>query len=137
MRINCHEAYVHLHLTTVTVTLEVEPKLEYGIVELASKAMFVRVFPITIDNLEGNVFIGWTGNKSQQSKVGVILAGYKGVTWCIVHVNQIRVENVELVALNNFRRRVVEIIMRLVIFVPHKTCVHAIEEPRLSRTILV
>ena len=52
-------------------------------------------------------------------------------------VYQIRVEDVELVPLNDLRRRVVVIIVRLVILVPLVTRVNSVEVLRFSWPVLV
>lgn len=52
-------------------------------------------------------------------------------------INKIWVKNVEFVALDNFGRRVVMVIMCLVILVPFVTSMHTIEILRLSRAIFI
>ena len=46
---------------------------------------------------------------------------------CRGFVDEIRIENVKLVALDDFRRRVVVIVMRLIVFVPLETGVDPIK----------
>ena len=42
-------------LPPVAISLEVEPQLEYVVLELTSEATFVGVLPFPIDDLEGYV----------------------------------------------------------------------------------
>ena len=51
--------------------------------------------------------------------------------------DEVWLEDAEFVALHNLGWRVVEVIMRLVIFVPLEARVHAVEEARFSRPVLV
>ena len=50
-----------MNLTSVSVSLEVEPELEDVIVELALEAALVPVLPLPVHNLEGNVLVGRAG----------------------------------------------------------------------------
>lgn len=42
-------------LSSISVSFEVEPQLEYVVLELTSEAMLVRVLPFTIDYLKCNI----------------------------------------------------------------------------------
>ena len=41
-----------------------------AILELASEAVFVRVFPLAVDDLEGDVFVRRTRGETQHGEVG-------------------------------------------------------------------
>lgn len=62
---------------------------------------------------------------------------YQKVFRSSIFVDKIRVEDVELVALYNLRRRIVHVVVGLIVFVPLEAGVHAIEITRLTRSILV
>lgn len=121
----------------VAIPLEVEPQLEDPVGKLTTEAVSVRVLPFPVDNLEGNVFVRRARVEPQDPKVFILWTGLKEVLWCGALVNQVRVENVELVALDDLGRRVVEVVMCLVVFVPLEARVHPVEEARLPGTILV
>lgn len=57
-----------------------------------------------------------------------------GRGFCLI--DEVGVENVELVALDNFWWRVVMIIVRLVVLVPLVPHLHPVEVPRLARSVL-
>lgn len=52
-------------------------------------------------------------------------------------IDEVRVEDVEFVALHDLRRRIVHIIVRLIVFIPLETSVHAVKVTGLTRSILV
>lgn len=114
-----------------------EPQLEDPVGKLTTEAVSVRVLPLPVDNLKGNVLIRRAGVEPQNAKVFVFRTGLKEVLWGGALVNQVRVENVKLVALDNLGRWIVEVIMRLVVFVPLKAGVHPVEEARFPGTVLV
>ncbi|KAG8126838.1 hypothetical protein E2320_022001 [Naja naja] len=119
-----------LQRAPVTVALEVEPELEDAVGKLAAEAMPVRVFPLSVDNLESDVFVGRSSMEAQGGEVLVVGQAsrkYSGV----------RVEDIKLVTLHNLGRRVVEIVVGLVVLVPLKPGVHSVEETRLAGTVFV
>jgi len=42
-------------LSSISVPLKMKPQLENIVLKLTAKAMAMRIFPFTIDNLEGNI----------------------------------------------------------------------------------
>lgn len=54
-----------------------------------------------------------------------------------IFIDEIRIEDIELVALYDFRRWIIHVVMRLIVFVPFETGMHAIEVTRLTRPILI
>ena len=71
----------------------------------------------------------------QYDEVLVVTAHGQRIRWRARLVDQIGVEDVELVALHNLGRRVVEVVVGLVVFVPFESSVNAIEVARLSRPV--
>ncbi|KFW12031.1 Putative uncharacterized protein encoded by CACTIN-AS1, partial [Fulmarus glacialis] len=123
--------------SAVTVTLEVEPELEDPISKLAAEAVAVGILPLTVDDLEGNVLVGRPGMEAQDGKVLVVLAGLQEVLRRRALVDEVRVEDVELVALHNLGGGVVEVVVGLVVLVPLEARVHAVEEAGLAGPVLI
>ncbi len=114
-----------------------EPQLKDSIGELAAEAMAMGILPFTVHDLKCDVLVRRAGVEAQYSKVFVVGTGLEEVLRSRALVDEIRVEDVELVALDDFGRRVVEVVMRLVVFVPLEASVDAVEEARLTRTVFV
>ncbi len=114
-----------------------EPQLENRVVELTAETMFIRVFPFPIHNLEGDILVRRACNKAEDLKVRLSLARRPGVRWGLCHIDQVGIEDVEFVPLHHLRRRVVEVVVSLIVLVPHETCVHTVEESRFTGTVLV
>uniref|UniRef100_A0A9L0RK64 Uncharacterized protein n=1 Tax=Equus caballus TaxID=9796 RepID=A0A9L0RK64_HORSE len=121
----------------VAVALEVEPELEDAVGELAAEAVAVRVLPLAVDDLEGDVLVGRPRVEAQRGEVLVVGARLQEVLGRGALVDEVGVEDVELVALHDLGRRVVEVVVRLVVLVPLEARVHAVEEARLARPVLV
>lgn len=98
-----------------------EPKLEDIIMKLTPEATFVGIFPFSVDDLEGDIFVGRPGSELQHSKVSIARDGHQLVLWGVVLLYQVREENVELVALHNLGGRIVHVVVSLVVLVPFKT----------------
>ena len=91
------------HSSPVSVSLEVEPELEDVIVELAPEAPLVPVLPLPVDDLEGDVLVGRTGRHPQDAVLPLLhrqQLEHGGRTL----VDQVRVEDVELVALEQIKK---------------------------------
>lgn len=73
----------------------------------------------------------------QNPKVFIFRTGFKEVLRGGTLVNQVRVENVELVTLDDLWWRVVEVVMRLVVFVPFEACVDSVEEAWFPGAVFV
>lgn len=114
-----------------------EPQLKDAIGELASETMAMRILPFAIHDLKRDVLVRWPGVKTQNPEVFVVEAGIQEILRRGAFVDEIGVEDVELVTLDDFGRRVVEVVMGLVVFVPLEAGVHAVEEARLARTVFV
>ncbi|KFP78838.1 Putative uncharacterized protein encoded by CACTIN-AS1, partial [Acanthisitta chloris] len=87
--------------------------------------------------LEGDVLVGRPGVEAQDGEVLVVLTGLQEVLGRRALVDEVGVEDVELVALHDLRGRVVEVVVGLVVLVPLEARVHAVEETRLARAVLV
>ncbi|KYN38821.1 Putative uncharacterized protein C19orf29OS, partial [Trachymyrmex septentrionalis] len=62
---------------------------------------------------------------------------YKKIFRSGIFIDEVRIENIEFISLYDLRRRIVHVVMRLIVFVPLETCVHAIEVARFTRSVLV
>lgn len=124
-------------LPPVAVSLEVEPQLEDPISKLTAKTVSVGVFPLPVYNFKSNVLIRRTCMEPQNPKVLVVRTGLEEVLRGRALVNQVWVEDVKLVTLDNLGRWVVEVVMRLVVFVPLKASVDPVEKAWFPGTIFV
>ena len=84
--------------------------------KLTSEAPLVSVLPLPVDDLEGDVLVGRARTHSHDAVLAPLhrqqLEHGRGAL-----VDQIRVEDVELVALDNLARRVVKVVVGLVVLV--------------------
>lgn len=101
--------------------------MENIILELTSKSSLVTELPLSVDNFKGNVFVRWADVESQSGKICVISARGEKILWGDSFFDQIRIENVEFVALNDFWWRIVDVIMSLVVFVPLESSMYAVK----------
>lgn len=105
--------------------------------ELTSEAMFIGVLPFSTNNLEGDILIGRTSNETQNLEIRLPFTGRSSVGGRLGHIDEIGIEDVEFVALDNLGWWIIQVVVSLIVFIPHKTGVNAIEETRFTRTILV
>lgn len=124
-------------LTAVTITLEMKPQLHDIIVKLTAKSFLVGILPLAIDDLESDVFVRRSSAEAQNSEIPVVSARCNRILRCRIFVDQIRIEDVEFVALNDFRRRIIHVVMRLVVLVPFEPSVDAIEVARFARSVFI
>jgi hypothetical protein len=68
-------------LTSISVSFEVKPELENVVLELAAEASFVTEFPLSIHNLESDVFVRRPSVKLENCKVSVVRTGRKEILW--------------------------------------------------------
>merc|ERR1740139_1937662 len=117
-------------LPTVAMPLEVEEELRDAALEAALEAPLVAEIPLAVDHLERDVLVGRTAADAQDAHVSRALwVGLHHVRGCLGAVDQVWVEDVELVPLHHFGRRVV--------LVPLVARVHAVEVLRLARPVAV
>ena len=114
-----------------------KPQLKDVVVKLASESSLVGILPLTIDNLEGYIFIRRSRRKLQKGKVLIITAGNEFILWSFGFFNEIRIEDIKFVSLNNFGWRIVHVIMGLVILIPLKTGMDSVEITRFTGTIFI
>ena len=109
-----------------------EPQLKDVVVELTPKPPLVAVLPLSVDDLEGDVLVRRPRGHPQDTILSVINRQQLEL-WCGSLVDQIWVENVELVSLNYLWRRVVEVVVSLVVFVPFEASVNSVEISRFPK----
>ena len=95
------------HLLAVEVTLEVEPKRKASSVKAAPKPALMRILPLAVDNPERDILVWRTGAEVQQHRILVARLLDDLVRWSLGFVNEIRVEDIKLVSLHDFRRWVI------------------------------
>lgn len=84
---------------------EVKMELEDTAIEPSLKAVTFRHFPLLVDNCKSDIFVRYSGTKSNCH--GVCCAIWLQVELrCSCFISQIRIKDVKLVALNDLRRRV-------------------------------
>lgn len=121
----------------VPIALEMKPQLEDAVGELAAETMAMRVFPFTVDDLKRDVLVRRPGVKTQDTEVLVVEARLQEVLWRGALVDQVWVKNIKLVSLDDFGRRVVKVVVRLVVLVPLEACVDTVKEARLAWPVLI
>lgn len=106
------------------------------------------VVPLPVDDAESDIFIGWASHKADQARILFAcfnrrlaalssIFPFNAISRCLGLIDEIRIENIELVALNNFGRRVVVVVVCLIVFVPFISHLNPVEIPRLAGTILI
>ena len=111
--------------------LEVEVQLQDASIKAALESMPLRHLPLLVDDGEGDVLIRHPSTEANRQSVSrsILLQVELG---CARLIGQIRVENVELVALHDLRRWVLGVVMRLIVLVPFIALLDAIEESWLA-----
>ena len=99
------------------------------------ESSLVAVLPLAVDNFECDILVWWARVDTKYDEVLVVAAHGQRIRWRARLVDQIGVEDVELVALHNLGRRVVEVVVGLVVFVPFESSMNAIEVARLPRPV--
>ncbi len=94
----------------VSVAPEVKPQLKDASVIDALEALPMGVLPFSVDDLEGEVLVGRACMETDDAQVLRLGASFDEVTWRLRLVDQVRIEDVELVALHNLRRRIVVVL---------------------------
>ena len=113
-----------------------KPQLEDVVMELTSESSLVSIFPFSVHYFEGNVLV-WRPSRDSEDAILSIVHWQQFEGWCGGLVNQVRIEDVELVSLHNFGRRIVKVVVGLIVFVPLKPSVNSVEISRLPRSVLV
>lgn len=115
---------------SVAVTLEVEVELEDSAVKRALEAMPLRHLPLLVHYGEGDVLIRDASTKSDCKRVGCAILLQVELRSARL-VSKLRIEDVELVALDDLGWWILRVIMRLVVLVPLVALLYAVEEARL------
>ena len=110
---------------------EVEMKLEDAAVEGSLEAVTLWHLPLLVHNGESYVFIGDSGTETNSERVGGAIWLQKELRRASL-VSQVRVEDVELVSLHNFRRWILRIIVGLIVLVPLIALLDTVEETRFA-----
>ena len=107
--------------------LEVEVELEDAPVEGTLESMPLGHFPLSIDDCKRDVLVrGASMEADRESVIGAVRLEVE--LWRLRLVCQVRVEDVELVALDDLGRRVLRVVVHLVVLVPFVTLLDAVEE---------
>mmetsp|Transcript_8776 Transcript_8776/g.17198 ORF Transcript_8776/g.17198 Transcript_8776/m.17198 type:complete len:240 (-) Transcript_8776:1090-1809(-) len=93
--------------------------------------------PFLRHNFESNVFIRWTSFEGDDCKHRVFGVFVQGISRSFGGVNKVGIKDVEFVALDNLRRRIFLVVVRLVVFVPFESCPHPVEVARFARSVLI
>ena len=110
---------------------EVKVELEDTPIEGTFEPMALRHLPFPVHDGEGYVLIRRTClEPNRQSIIRTVLLQVELGGFGLV--SQVRVENVELVPLDDLRRRVLRVVVHLVVLVPLVALLYAVEEPWLS-----
>lgn len=115
---------------------ELEVQIQRPAVEHALKAMALGHLPLLVDDLERDVFVGGSSTESDHKGVWGVRS-LQEVLRGLGLVQQVGVEDVELVALDGLRRRIVDVVVGLVVLVPVVPCLHCVEEARLAGLVAV
>ena len=113
------------------MSFEVKVQLENAAIEGTLEAVSLGHLPLFVDDGEGDVFVG--DPRTEANRQGIVRAVRLEVElWRSCLVCEFGVENVELVALDDFGRRVLRVVVRLVVLVPLVALLYGIEEARLA-----
>jgi hypothetical protein len=102
----------------------------------AFEAMPLAHLPLLIYYLKCNIFIRGSSIKSNHESIRCV-RGLQEVLRCFCLINQIWIENVELIALNRFGRRIIDIIMSLIVLVPLIASLNCVEETWFSWLVFI
>ena len=111
--------------------LEVEVELEDTPVERTLESMPLGHFPLSIDDCERDILVrGASMEADRESVIGAVRLEVE--LWRLRLVCQVRVEDVELVALDDLGRRVLRVVVHLVVLVPFVALLDTVKEAWLT-----
>lgn len=114
---------------------EIEVQLQDSFVKLTFESVSFLDLPLSVYDCEGDVFVRSTCMEAYS--IGVLsTVWFNKELRSHCFIKQIRVENVELVALNNFRWRIFTIVMCLVVLIPFISLLHRVEESGFTPLLL-
>ena len=116
---------------SVAMTLKVEVQLKDAPIEASLETVALRHLPLLVHYSEGDVFVGNPSTEANGQGVGRAIL-FEVKLRCASLVREVRVEDVELVALDNFRRWILRIIMSLIVLVPLIALLDAVKETRFA-----
>lgn len=93
-------------------------KLQNSSVKGAPKPVTFAHFPLPVNNIERNVLVWSACFKSYDECVLTFATRFQVKLWRFRFVKQFWVEDVELVALHNFRRRIIRVVVHLIVLIP-------------------
>ena len=112
-------------------------QLKDTLVKLTSVTPAMMQLPISIDNSKCDILVGRSCSELDNHSLGESFVFDNLIRWRFGFVNQIRIEYIELVALNDLGWWIVFVVMRRVVSVPLVPGDDAIEILWLSWSILV
>ena len=113
------------------MTLKVEVQLKDAPIEASLETVALRHLPLLVHNSEGDVFVGNPCTEANGQGVGRAIL-FEVELRCASLVREVRVEDVELVALDNLGRWILRVVMRLIVLVPFIALLDTVEESRLA-----
>lgn len=126
MHSKCHRAS-----SSIPVQLEIEVQLQDAAIELTPEAVLLLVVPLLVHDLEGHVLVRRACVEADDEEVSRV-CGLQVVRRRDGLVDEVRVEDVELVALHALGRRVVVVVVRLIVLVPVVAGLDTVEVPGLQ-----
>lgn len=106
--------------STISLPFEIEVQLQNAFVKNGLEAVLFADVPFFVYYFEGEVFVRSTSFEGDDDGLWLVWDILEVELGCEHLVEQVRIEDVELVALDHFRRWVVGIVVGLIVFVPFK-----------------
>ncbi len=110
-------------------------KLQNSTVKRAFEPMTFTHLPFSVYDLKCNILVRCSCFKSYDQRIFVFIALLQIKLRRFSFVEQLWIKNVELIPLDNLRRRIISIIMNLIVLVPLKPLLHTVVVTRFSRHI--
>lgn len=115
--------------SSVSVSFEVEVEGENASAEEASETCFISIIPFFIEDSEREVFVGRASRELDDAVIW-ILGRFEEILGRLALIDELRVEDVELVALDILGRRIIGVVMHLVVLVPIESLFDTVEVAR-------
>lgn len=115
--------------SSVAMSLEVEVKLEDAPIEASFEPVALRHFPLFVYDSKRDVFVGNPGIEAYRQGVRRTIRLQVELR-CLGPIGQVRVENVELVTLDDLRGWILTVVMSLIVLVPLIPLLDTVEEAR-------
>ncbi|CAN0879886.1 hypothetical protein LINGRAHAP2_LOCUS13349 [Linum grandiflorum] len=111
--------------------------MQYPALESALESLLVRVLPLLVHNPESDILVRRSSVEPDDARLITTSISINRIRRSLGLVHQVGVEDVELVSLNDLRRRVVVVVVGLVVLVPLVTGVDSVEVLWFPRSVLV